>query len=617
MRKRQVLATVVVIGQLVVFAQVRRAVVQGQALQLQPEPAESVEVARVGEPPEPHDEPLGTRPQHWVRIGTNLAAVDPSELAPVVKRAAAAGATGVLFEDPSLSSYSAPGNEAYAARWVPKARAFRDQVRAAGLGFVAATAPTGYCRPVLAHDPNLATGYPLRAVPLRVANGLLVAEQTIAVPNGSFEAADQDWPVDWGHVDAPGTAVFVDREISHDGDASLRFENFSAANAAGEARAIVEVDVAAFQQYRLRFWARMDGLTAAELGPRIVDAADPRRRLTHQQWSVARPDGTRQFYARADERSSDWTEISVAFNSLGATRIRIVLGVWGGSAGRLWIDDVRLDAVPLLNLVRRDGLDVTLTTDDGRQLVEEVDVAAVRDPNLAALDTYHEPDPPRLLAGSGLEEGDRVWLDGWHTLVTTNGQVGCSWHDEPMFDVLARVHADIGRDLDPDGYLLAMDEVRTGGWEPADQAYPSSGAALGAHIARVATQMAAQTGKPLYLWSDMVDPTHNAVDGYFQVAGSLEGTWEALDPALVTIVNWKGEADLANAPASVGHFAALGFSQILAGFYDHDVVANRAAWADVASDPSVVGSMHTTWLGDYSQLEAFAALWWQEQTAVP
>lgn len=617
-RKRQTLVTLVVIALLVVVAQARRAAVQGESIaepptagspSAEPSPARAWTPATVAEPSAP--DPLAGRPQRWVRVGTNLAVVDPTELRPIIDRVAVAGATGVLFEDPAVSSYSAPGNEALAARWLPRAQQVRNQVRNAGLGFVVGTAPTGYCRPVLAHDPNLATGYPLRAVPMRVSGGRLVAEPTALLANGSFEEADQNWPSGWDHVDAPGVAVFVDREVSHDGGASLRFENFSAGNAAAEARAMVEVDVAPFHQYRLRFWARMDGLSAAELGPRIVDATDPTRRLTHQQWSFARPDGSRQFYAGADERSSDWTEISVAFNSVVATRIRIAVGVWGGSAGRLWVDDVRLDDVALLNLVRRDDLPLRLTTDSGRELVEGTDVAPIRDLELAALDTYHEPPLPDVFAASGLREGDRIRLDGWHTLVTTNGQVGCSWHDNAVFSTLRRIHAAVGRDLDPDGYLLAMDEVRTGGWEPADQTYPSSGAALGAHIARVVAETAELTGKPLYLWSDMVDPTHNALDRYFEVAGSLDGSWEALDPASVTIVNWKGEADLGTAPASVAHFAERGFSQILAGFYDHDAAANRGAWAPVAADPSVVGSMHTTWLGDYAQLETFATLWWR------
>ena len=602
--QRGALVATLVVALLVLSSQAPWAVVEGRASPLEPSAATTM-----AEPPEIAANLLAARPQRWVRIGTNLAIVDPAELNPIIDRAAAAGATAVLFEDPALSSYSAPGNEALAAHWLQRAQALRAQVRDAGLGFVASTAPTGYCQPVLAHDPNLATGYPLRAVPLRVAGGELVAERTAALPNGSFEDADQNWPVGWDHVDAPGEAVFVDRDVSHDGGASLRFENFAAGNPASEARAIITVDVLPFQQYRLRFWARMDGLTAAELGPRIVDAAEPDRRLTHQQWSLARPGAGRQFYARADERSTDWTEISVAFNSVEATRISIALGAWGGSSGRLWVDDVRLDAVPLLNLIRRDGLSLTLTTDSGRQLVEGVDLAPVRDPGLWALDTYHEPEGPRLLAGSGLAEGDRVWLEGWHTMVTTNGQVGCSWHDPAVFAALGRIHETVDRDLGPDGYLLAMDEVRTGGWEPADQAYSSSAAALGAHIVQVAAETSERTGKPLFLWSDMVDPTQNAKARYFQVAGSLERCWVGLDPALVTIVNWK--VDLGTVQESVDHFAGLGFDQILAGFYDQDVAVNHTAWAPAVTHSSVIGSMHTTWLGDYSQLETFANLWWR------
>jgi hypothetical protein len=50
----------------------------------------------------------------------------------------------------------------------------------------------------------------------------------------------------------------------------------------------------------------------------------------------------------------------------------------------------------------------------------------------------------------------------------------------------------------------------------------------------------------IWVWSDMFDPMHNAVDHYYAVNGSLRGSWEGLDPD-VGIVNWDAAAEGRNA----------------------------------------------------------------------
>ncbi len=45
--------------------------------------------------------------------------------------------------------------------------------------------------------------------------------------------------------------------------------------------------------------------------------------------------------------------------------------------------------------------------------------------------------------------------------------------------------------------------------------------------------------RPLYIWSDMFDPWHNAVSHYYYVEGDLHGSWEGL-PRSATVMNWNG-----------------------------------------------------------------------------
>src|SRR5262249_55551563 len=114
---------------------------------------------------------------------------------------------------------------------------------------------------------------------------------------------------------------------------------------------------------------------------------------------------------------------------------------------------------------------------------------------------------------------------------------------------------------------------------------------------------AAHPGATLYFWSDMFDPNHNARDDYYMVSGDIAGSWNGL-PSNAVIMNWH----LGN-HASMAFFAGLQLPQIIAGYYDTGD-GTQAAIDNLAArqgTPGVIGAMYTTWYGDYSQLEAYAA----------
>ena len=251
--------------------------------------------------------------------------------------------------------------------------------------------------------------------------------------------------------------------------------------------------------------------------------------------------------------------------------------------------------------------------------MEGRDVERVRDPGLGrqswrgTYDTFHRGPSPRLLAGSGLRTGDRVLLTGQAATVTMSGQVGCSWNHPDVLALLRRIHAANQRALHPDGFMLGLDEIRSGGWDPQDARFASSGDALAHHLTRVLADLReVAPGVPVYVWSDMFDPTQNAVRHYYQVKGSLRHSWRTLRPGSVTIVNWKAGSELRRrGERSVRHFADLGFRQVLAGFYDEPVARNHDDWVAAAGDaPRIRGSMYTSWEEDYSALPEFGSLWW-------
>jgi hypothetical protein len=98
----------------------------------------------------------------------------------------------------------------------------------------------------------------------------------------------------------------------------------------------------------------------------------------------------------------------------------------------------------------------------------------------------------------------------------------------------------------------------------------------------------------VWLWSDMVDPYHNAKDGpYYFVDGSWEGSWEGADPD-IGIANWAGHLKGKNCR----WFADRGHQQVLCGYYDYD------------EDGSAIAAMHTSWQERFDTLEAWAEGAW-------
>ena len=117
------------------------------------------------------------------------------------------------------------------------------------------------------------------------------------------------------------------------------------------------------------------------------------------------------------------------------------------------------------------------------------------------------------------------------------------------------------------------------------------------------------SGRPLYIWSDMFDPAHNAHDNYFSVEGDLSGGGTGI-PASVTVLNWN----LGRLHESLLWFSGrntrqpVTHEQIIAGYYDRGdgAAAAREELESASGVPGLRGFMYTTWNDDYSQLAGFA-----------
>ena len=542
-----------------------------------------------------------------------------AELKGYIDRAAAVGYTGVLVSDPKVNRW---WFSSFRAGWQGRVASVRDYARSKGMTFVFSAFPVGYGGTLVEVDPSRASGYPVEDAPLRATDDRLLPVQTAALANGGFEDATNGRADGWDFQDVPG--VTVDPTAGRDGGGALRVDAAATAEPNRHGRTLQRIDVRPHQQYRIRVWVRMEAYTARRILPLLLNDADGRN-LGTLHFSVERasnPD-RRDYFNSARDRTMGWTELAVTFNSLDATRVRFYLGTWGNESGTLWWDDVRLDAVPTYNTVRRPDLPVAVTSADGTTTYTEgVDYGRIEDPAVTGEEPYDASHPaPEIvrLPGSAIPVGAEVRYSGYHAALVQRGQIAVSWNAPVTADAARDVFRNAGGPDRPDlvgadGYLVNYDEVRSGGWEPADLAFGSSGAALAASIATTSGIMRAETGAAGYQWSDMFDPYHNAREDFYAIRGDLTGSWDGLDPD-VTVFNWWSGSKLRSATAarSVAHFDSLGITQIIAGYYDEDVEDNRDAWFaayEASGADGVAGAMYTTYENDWSNLEAFAEAWW-------
>ncbi len=181
---------------------------------------------------------------------------------------------------------------------------------------------------ILAQDPNLAEGLPVREEPFVVKGQEAVLQaEPVLLANGGFEQAEGDRLPGWEMQDHPGQSTFADHAAFHSGGTSLRIEGAEKADQKwGQARVMQRLAVRPFRQYHLSFWAKTDGFGG---GANAV---------------VLAPTEKERYLCNLEERvrgTQDWTRYDLLFNSLEWDSLRVYLGVWGGRAGRIWFDDDR------------------------------------------------------------------------------------------------------------------------------------------------------------------------------------------------------------------------------------------------------------------------------------
>jgi hypothetical protein len=391
--------------------------------------------------------------------------------------------------------------------------------------------PIGYSNGLLAHDPNLAEGVPVEAAPfvVRGREAVLAADGSGRLRNGNLEETQGDRFLGFTFQDDPGKATFADGRVVHGGKVSCRME--MGRGESGNYRLVQRVAVRPHAYYRFSCWVKTENLEPTQGFQLLALATSKEQALTFMEEQLP--------------STRDWTRLDVVFNSLNEHEAGLYAGQWGGRSGKLWLDDLALEELALVNVLRR---------------------------------------PP----GSRIKPGERLRVSWYHPMLTVGGQVMCSLTEPKVYELLRDQARRVNELLHPKAFMMSHDEIRVANWcRSCQDAHAQPGELLARNVERCREILHQINPKARVLvWSDMFDPHHNAVDHYYLVNGSLRGSWKGLTPE-VTIMNWNS----GKAAESLKWFADRGHAQIIAGYYD-DGMENLQHWNAAAKDvPRVTGFM--------------------------
>ncbi len=530
---------------------------------------------------------LRSYPNRWVYVSRSLRRdSDVAEIKGIVKTATQSGLNGMVLAA-GLDRLDGQSPE-----YLKRLEQVRQVCKQSDFEIIPTIFSVGYGGSVLAEDKNLAAGLPVEDALFIVQDnkGRFVADSGAKIVNGGFENYQNGRVAGFAFHDRPGEVSFVDTEVFKAGKASLRFENFGKFEY-GHARVMQEVKVKPHRCYRLSCQVKTESL-APEGAFRVTILGPDGRNLAPYDPAVA--------------TTTDWRPVVVGFNSLNYDKVRVYLGAWGGESGRFWIDELGIEEVGLLNVLRRPGTPVTVRNErTGTIYRENTDFALISDPKLD-FRFDHEPPEIEIPRGSKIKDGQRLRVSYYHGIAINRGQVTVCMSEPAVYDIWRKQAALLQHYLSPRRYLLSMDEIRAGG---ACKACKSRNLTMAQILGECVTEQVrilreVNPAAEILIWSDMFDPNHNARADYYLVDGDFTGSWDYI-PKDMVIVCWYYQ----KRAESLAFFSSLGFRTLAGAYYDGDTLENPTGWLDaLESTPGASGIMYTTWQNKYELLAPFGDL---------
>ncbi len=490
-------------------------------------------------------------------------------------------------------------------RYLDSLAALRDYAADHKLEIIPGVMPFGYSNDMLFHNPNLASGLPVREqrFVFEADTARLLPGENVALPNGGFEQHNGNNFSGFRFIDQPGLLSFADTQIKHSGTASVRFENFAQHSPQyGNARISYWARVKPFTLYHVRGWVRTEALTPAS-SITISVLSNAGYNLAYNDFGIP--------------ASTDWMPVDFTFNSLEADTVGIYWGTWGAKSGRIWWDDLTFGESAFVNLIRREGAPLSMSRSiEGPTLTEGTDFDTLRDVRMGNrsypgdYDRWHTSPTLRRKSGGALRNGDTVLVSYYNAVLIYSDQVMATMSDPEAYQILDREFSLLDSVLAPGRYFMQHDEIRTMNWDGGDEQRGLRPAEILADNVHSCLEIINRhsPGADVWVWSDMFDEFHNAVQGpYYLVRGDLRGSADII-PKTLGIVNWNGRENYVH--QSLKYFADRGFRQISAPFYDSDEQQIRRWKEWTRGVANFRGMMYTTWSKNYDYLEAFGDYAW-------
>lgn len=533
---------------------------------------------------------VGQRPTYqnrWVYVTRNLAEDrHVEEIRQLARIAAQHGLNGIVLARAPDQILAPP------AGYLRRLREVKEICSRHSLELIPSMFSVGYGTAALRQNRNLAEGFPVKDA-LYVVSGReaqFVSDPKVGFVNGGFEQRQGNQLTGYIVQDQPRKMIFIDREVFHWGGASLRFEHFGDYKH-GQAHVIQEVAVAPFRSYRLIAWVKVENLDPAEsfvihvLAPdgRTLGPTDPR-----------------------SPRAAGWVKVILGFNSGRYDKVIVRVGLRGGKLGKLWVDDLQLEEVGLVNVLRRPGAPILVRGEHTGTVYEEGrDYARIVDPSLT-FRFDHEGPPIRLLPASRIAHDERLRVSYYHGMVVTKNQVSVCMSEPEVYEIWRKQAQLIHEALAPGRYFLDMDEIRQGGaCQACVRRDLSMAEILGdCFTKQFQTLRSLNPNAEIFTWSDMLDPAHNASPDYYLVQGDFTGSWKYVPKELRMVCWWfeRGRECLA-------HFSSQGFRTFAGAYYDTGSLDETKGWLELLDQtPGILGIMYTTWKNDYGQLAPFGEL---------
>ena len=360
-------------------------------------------------------------------------------------------------------------------------------------------------------------------------------------------------------------------------------------------RMVKKVSVSPNRRYRYSFEFKTEGLTGEQpFKVLAVDATQP----WHERETI-KPDV---------KTTQDWTPCAIDFNSCDSNAFYLYIGYMSGrKAGDFKLRNVKLAEIAPTQVLQRPGAPRVLrnaatgeTYEEGRDYV----VPKIRYP-VTRLDwpMVQLALPP----GSRVKQGDRLLFSCYAPAVANGSQVTMCPSEPKLYEALEDSAARIERTMHPKKWFISADEFRNGGTCAACRA---RGMTVGEMYADCITKaynaiQKAHPGAEVYIWSDMLDPNHNAVKHYYNCSSSFEDSWKGVPKELI-ICCWYGE----KADISMPFFSSHGFRTLAAAYYDEKPPFKRSRKQRdvVLRTEGARGIMYTTWRKSYDDLPAFCEM---------